>query len=161
VVKVKPSIQIERELVEPLTKFAVKADFQSLDTISEHVNRACRSQPSLSPSPKGDDFIHLVELAVSEICTNIIQHSYRMASGEIRGCVTSTADEIQIDLYDDGESFDLSSIPEPSAQAETLNEGGYGLHIVRQIMDEVAYRPNTPNGNHWQLIKKIATDSNE
>jgi serine phosphatase RsbU (regulator of sigma subunit)/anti-sigma regulatory factor (Ser/Thr protein kinase) len=161
VVKVKPSLPTERGSAEPLTKFAVKADLQSLDTISEHITRACRSQPGLSPSPQTDDFIYLVELAVSEICTNIIQHSYRMASGEIRGCVTSTADEIQIDLYDDGESFDPSSIPEPSAQAETLNEGGYGLHIVRQIMDEVIYRPNTPNGNHWQLIKKITTVSHK
>jgi len=100
----------------------------------------------------------LVELAVSEICTNIIQHAYRRAGGEIRGSLTRLPNGIQIDLYDDGESFDPSSVPEPATQANSLNEGGYGLHIVRQIMDRALYQANTPKGNHWRLIKFIPQD---
>ena len=97
-------------------------------------------------------------LSLDEICTNIIQHSYLMSSGEIRGSLTQLTNGIQIDLYDDGESFDPSSVPTPSPQFNTLNEGGYGLHIVRQIMDNVTYQASTPRGNHWRLIKYIPRD---
>ena len=65
---------------------------------------------------------------------------------------------IQIDLYDDGKSFDPDAVPTPSAQADALNEGGYGLHIVRQIMDSVQYQADTPKGNHWRLIKYIPSE---
>jgi anti-sigma regulatory factor (Ser/Thr protein kinase) len=81
-----------------------------------------------------------------------------MIGGEIRGSLTTMANGIQIDLYDDGESFDPTNVPEPSSQFDALNEGGYGLHIVRQIMDSVQYQANTPKGNHWRLIKYITQD---
>ena len=118
----------------------------------------CRSLPDLPSPPASDDFVYLVELAVSEICTNIIQHAYLVANGQIRGSLTPLANGIQIDLYDDGESFDPTTVPTPTTQVNNPNEGGYGLHIVRQIMDRVLYQANTPKGNHWRLIKYIAQD---
>lgn len=143
---------------EPAVEFAHPADLQVLDTISEQVTQVCRSLPDLPPHPASDDFVYLVELAVSEICTNIIQHAYLVANGQIRGSLTPLVNGIQIDLYDDGESFDPTAVPTPTTQVNNLNEGGYGLHIVRQIMDRVLYQANTPKGNHWRLIKYIAHD---
>jgi anti-sigma regulatory factor (Ser/Thr protein kinase) len=144
--------------LEPAIEIGVPADLQSLENISRQVTQVCRSLPDLPSPPTSDDFVYLVELAVSEICTNIIQHSYLMVGGEIRGSLTPLANGIQIDLYDDGESFDPANVPEPSSQFDSLNEGGYGLHIVRQIMDSVQYQPNTPKGNHWRLVKYLTQD---
>ncbi len=158
VMKVNPSATPQHPQLEPAVEFGVPADLQSLENISRQVTQVCRSLPDLPPSPISDDFVYLVELAVSEICTNIIQHSYLMVGGEIRGSLTPLANGIQIDLYDDGESFDPNNVPEPSSQFNALNEGGYGLHIVRQIMDSVQYQPNTSKGNHWRLIKYITQD---
>jgi serine phosphatase RsbU (regulator of sigma subunit)/anti-sigma regulatory factor (Ser/Thr protein kinase) len=158
VMKVNPSATSQHPQLEPAIEFGVPADLQSLENISRQVTQVCRSLPDLPPPPTSDDFVYLVELAVSEICTNIIQHSYLMVGGEIRGSLTSLANGIQIDLYDDGESFDPTNVPEPSSQFDSLNEGGYGLHIVRQIMDSVQYQPNTPKGNHWRLIKYLTRD---
>ena len=155
--RVKPSATPHPQL-KPAVDFALPADLQVLDRISEQVTQVCRSLPGLPAPPASDDFIYLVELAVSEICTNIIQHAYSMASGEIRGSLTPLANGIQIDLYDDGEGFDPSSVPPPSPQANVLNEGGYGLHIVRQIMDSAQYQAATPKGNHWRLIKYIPSE---
>ena len=155
--RVKSSIVPERDQGEPAIEFVFPADLQSLDHISEQVTRACRSLPSLPPSSTGDDFVYLVELAVSEICTNIIQHAYLVTGGEIRGRLTPLADGIQIDLYDDGDSFDPTTVPEPSPGAGSLTEGGYGLHIVRQIIDKVVYQAGTSNGNHWRLVKYTTT----
>jgi serine phosphatase RsbU (regulator of sigma subunit)/anti-sigma regulatory factor (Ser/Thr protein kinase) len=159
--RIKPSVVPESDQVTPAldaeaVEFSLPADLQSLDTISERVTQACRALPNLPTASAGDDFVYLVELAVSEICTNIIQHAYRMAGGEVRGRLTPLTAGIQVDLYDDGESFDPNAVPDPSYRAGPLKEGGYGLHIVRQIMDKVIYQAQTPNGNHWRLIKYTA-----
>jgi anti-sigma regulatory factor (Ser/Thr protein kinase) len=58
-----------------------------------------------------------------------------------------------MDFYDSGASFDPAVIPEPSANPHKLIEGGYGLHIVRQIMDVVTYDYDPERGNHWHLEK--------
>lgn len=156
--RVRPSAMPQAPQPAPTVDFAFPADLQVLESISEQVTEACRSLPSLPPPPASDDFVYLVELAVSEICTNIIQHAYLLTSGEIRGSLILLSDGIQIDLYDDGEGFDPDSIPTPSPELDTLNEGGYGLHIVRQIMDSVQYQADTPKGNHWRLIKYIPSE---
>jgi sigma-B regulation protein RsbU (phosphoserine phosphatase) len=154
--RLKPSAAPKYVQPHPVVEFVVPADLHALDTISHKVTQVCRSLPGLPPPPASDDFVYLVELAVSEICTNIIEHAYHMMSGEIRGSLTPLDNGIQIDLYDDGESFDPSVIPEPSPEPDEITEGGYGLHIVRQIMDVMLYQANTPKGNHWRLIKYIS-----
>jgi sigma-B regulation protein RsbU (phosphoserine phosphatase) len=99
----------------------------------------------------GGDFAYAMELAASEIVTNIIQHAYRFAPGELRGHITLLPDRVELDLYDDGTPFDISAVPEPSL--EEPHEGGYGLFIARQLADELAFVPATPDGNHWRLVK--------
>jgi serine phosphatase RsbU (regulator of sigma subunit)/anti-sigma regulatory factor (Ser/Thr protein kinase) len=156
--RVRPSATPQLPQPESAIDFALPANLQVLENISQQVTEACRSLPDLPPPPASDDFVYLVELAVSEICTNIIQHSYLMTRGEIRGRLTLLSNGIQIDLYDDGESFDPDAVPAPSPEPGTLNEGGYGLHIVRQIMDSVQYQADTPKGNHWRLVKYISSE---
>jgi phosphoserine phosphatase RsbU/P len=110
--------------------------------------------------PYGESFAYELELAVSEILTNIIQHAYRGACGEIRGEFRLEADRIQIDVYDRGVSFNLASVPhlaavpDPDRDVRRTSERGYGVHIVRQVMDEVDYWPSTEAGNHWRLVKR-------
>jgi serine phosphatase RsbU (regulator of sigma subunit)/anti-sigma regulatory factor (Ser/Thr protein kinase) len=156
--RVRPSAAPQPSHREPVVRFALPADLQVLENISQQVTQVCRSLPDLPPAPASDDYVYLVELAVSEICTNIIQHAYLTAGGEIRGSITALDNGVQIDLYDDGLSFDPDAVPAPSSQVEALNEGGYGLHIVRQIMDSVQYQADTPKGNHWRLIKYIPSE---
>jgi sigma-B regulation protein RsbU (phosphoserine phosphatase) len=164
--RVKPSATPQQPQLESAVRFVLPADLQILEEISQKVTQVCRSLPDLPPPPASDDFVYLVELAVSEICTNIIQHAYLMAGGEIRGSLTLLEDGIQIDLYDDGISFDPDAVPAASPEPDTLSEGGYGLHIVRQyglhivrqIMDNVHYQAGTSKGNHWRLIKYISSE---
>ena len=99
----------------------------------------------------GDDFAYQVELAASEIVTNIVEHSYAQSSGQLRGQVALLPGRLELDLYDRGESFDF---PEVTArEIDELQERGRGVEIVLQLMDEVSYRPSTPEGNHWRLVK--------
>lgn len=133
--------------------FIYPADMEYLSEISQEISATCRELPALPVSSRGDDFIYLIELAISEICTNIIKHAYAGQKGEINGRVTLLNNGVQLDFYDQGASFDPNSVPEPTPDPHNLSEGGYGLHIVRQIMDVVSYESKPDAGNHWHLIK--------
>lgn len=135
--------------------FKYKADTAYLTEISHQVTTVCRAIEGLPPTTKGDDFIYLVELAVSEICTNMIEHAYAGREGFITGQISLSTTGVQIDIYDQGDSFDPNAVPPPMSDPADPTEGGYGLHIVRQIMDVAEYQANTPHGNHWKLIKYI------
>jgi anti-sigma regulatory factor (Ser/Thr protein kinase) len=108
--------------------------------------------------PYGENFAYELELAVSEILTNIIQHAYQGKGGQIRGEFQLEADRIQIDVYDRGVPFDLADVPEvdpePPRDVRRTSDRGRGVHIVRQVMDEVDYWPSTEAGNHWRMVKR-------
>jgi serine/threonine-protein kinase RsbW len=57
-----------------------------------------------------------------------------------------------IDLHDSGYSFDLASVPEPNL--DEAHDHGYGLFLMRSLMDEVRYVPQ-PEGNQWSLVKHL------
>ena len=133
--------------------FSYPADIQYLTNISEEIISSCRQLPSLPAGPSADDFIYLIELAISEICTNVIKHAYADIEGEITGSITLLNNGVQLDFYDQGRSFDPNTVPQPNSDPHELAEGGYGLHIVRQIMDVVSYEHLPERGNHWHLIK--------
>jgi serine/threonine-protein kinase RsbW len=136
--------------------FTCPADVRYLGEISQKVTAACRQLPALPTSPNADDFIYQIELAISEICTNIIKHAYDNAGGQIQCEITLLNNGMQLDFYDNGKSFDPNAIPSPKSDPHRLEEGGYGLHIVRQIMDIVSYEHDREKGNnHWHLLKLL------
>lgn len=102
-----------------------------------------------------DELLYNVQLAVHEICTNIVEHAYSHANrGRIKITLTLSAHPRQfiVDLYDTGRCFDPAGVPSPD-----LDEGqihGYGLYLVRQLMDTVTYDPQSSN-NRWQLVKNL------
>ena len=133
--------------------FLYPAETDYLSQIPQDISAICRELPSLPAGSRGNDFIYLIELAISEICTNIVKHAYAKSKGEINGQVTLLNNGIQLDFYDRGAGFDPNTVPEPESDPNNLTEGGYGLHIVRQIMDVVSYTSEPEKGNHWHLIK--------
>lgn len=159
IVKMMPSTEVvipsHAANVIKTVDFAYPADIRYLIDISKEIINLCRQVPALPPGSGANDFIYLIELAISEICTNIIQHAYSGQKGRITGHITLLEDGVLLDFYDTGRSFDPNSIPEPKADPHHLVEGGYGLHIVRQIMDVVVYDQDTVRGNHWHLGKFV------
>jgi serine phosphatase RsbU (regulator of sigma subunit)/anti-sigma regulatory factor (Ser/Thr protein kinase) len=135
--------------------FSYPAEIHYLTDIAKQVKLVCRELPGLNNSFDTEDFIYLVELAISEICTNIIKHAYADRTGNLDGRITVLNNGIQLDFYDTGISFDPNTVPQPSADPDQLSEGGFGLHIVRQVMDVVSYEHHPKRGNHWYLLKLL------
>ncbi|GAB4445032.1 MAG: hypothetical protein Kow0031_27470 [Anaerolineae bacterium] len=139
--------------VVKMVEFNYPANMDYLRDISQEIVDTCRELSQLPSGSRGDDFIYLIELAISEICTNIVKHAYVESAGDISGRVTLLNNGVQLDFYDQGLGFDPNSVPDPRTDPNELKEGGYGLHIVRQIMDVVSYESSPSLGNHWHLIK--------
>ena len=96
-----------------------------------------------------------VQLAVHEICTNIVEHAY---AGQPEGRITITLALLIeprcliISLHDTGRSFDPAHVPAPNLKDGQV--GGYGLFLVRELMDDVSYQPQ-PGSNCWRLVKGL------
>ena len=105
-------------------------------------------------APIATDLPGALELAIHETCVNIVQHAYRGEHGSIQLEISIASDPLRlvVDLYDTGQSFDLSEVSEPPLDEPQVR--GYGLFLIRQLMDDVRYHANTER-NHWQLIKYL------
>lgn len=100
-----------------------------------------------------------IDLATQEICTNLIRHAYAGLDGtiEIEMWINSTAPQLVMRFWDQGYSFEPDEFTEPNL--DNLNESGYGLFLVRQLMDEVNYT-SADDSNHirkncWRLVKNL------
>lgn len=96
-----------------------------------------------------------VQLAVHEVCTNIIEHAYKYdTSKTVRvDMVLASMSTFVVQLYDtSGIRFDASDVDEPDVAG--LQEGGMGLMLVKKIMDDVAYTHEN-KVNCWRLTKQF------
>jgi anti-sigma regulatory factor (Ser/Thr protein kinase) len=112
------------------------------------------------------DLTYSLQLAVYEICANIVVHGYGICE-ETAGEPTPSVDgalsrinvvftvaqqplRLVIDLFDTGCSFDVTRVPEPDIAEPQAR--GYGLYLIRQLVDEAVYEVQE-NRNHWRLTK--------
>lgn len=90
-------------------------------------------------------------LAIDEACTNIIRHAYGHASKPVRLEMERLRDRVRFTLRDYGKTCPPSKIR--SRNLADVRPGGVGVHIIREIFDEVTYLP-MPRGTKLVLIKK-------
>lgn len=96
-----------------------------------------------------------VGLAAHEVCTNIMQHAYAEYPGRVEIVITlaPAPRRLIIEFQDTGRVFDLSSVREPDLDQAQIH--GYGLFLVRALVDELDYIPAAGN-NRWLLVKYLA-----
>lgn len=115
---------------------------------------ACVAAACDAQSPAGRALARDVELAVQEAGSNVVRHAYDgQPGGRIRMELTISAGGIVADLFDAGRPF-----VEPEAAAAAPGEArvhGYGLLLMRRLMDEVEYR-REGDRNHWRLRRSFA-----
>ncbi len=98
-----------------------------------------------------DKFLSVLELVVSEACTNAVQHS--SVSGEKGVIMQVSLDEEQIiiKVKDFNKPFDFDGIKEPDLNSHP--ENGYGIFLMRSFMDEMKYTHEL-GWNCITLVKK-------
>jgi len=92
-----------------------------------------------------------IELAVSEIGTNIIAYSGDGQPVRLRMVVDVRPESVAVTFTDDGHpaEVDLARITMP----DEASESGRGLALAHRVLDELSYTRD-PDGNHWTLIRR-------
>ncbi|MBX7450888.1 ATP-binding protein [Mycolicibacterium sp. 3033] len=96
-----------------------------------------------------------VELAVSEIASNIIEHAGDGKSVNLRMAVVVESDVVSVTFTDDGRPapVELTNFDMPDAMAER----GRGLSIAHRVLDELSYCRDK-KGNHWTLVRWLSEE---
>jgi len=96
-----------------------------------------------------------VQLAVEELCINIIQHGYQGAEGTILIAGNSAVDHVMITIVDNAPKFDPTMHPVPHFvdDLDKRSIGGLGIHLARSLIDEMKYEFKDGK-NRLTLIKK-------
>jgi serine/threonine-protein kinase RsbW len=94
-------------------------------------------------------------LAVDEAITNIIVHGYQNGSGEIEVCLSVAKNALTIGLNDRAPAYDPTDLPIPDTKAPLgmRKPGGMGVHMIRNLVDEVSYE-RTPDGWNKFILTK-------
>ena len=99
--------------------------------------------------------VNELKIAVDEVCANVIEHAYQGdTSGTIDVDIIIKSDQFTVRIRDEGISFDEDIYQEPDIFdfARQKKTGGFGVHIIKKLMDRVEYRTRG-NSNECCLIK--------
>ena len=100
----------------------------------------------------GEAVIFSVELALSEALTNVIRHAYGGDENqEVRLSLVIDDEKLSLTIRDFGKKFDPISYIPPDLDVPA--EGGYGVYLIHELMDQVIYDTSLPEGTRLSLIK--------
>ncbi|MDG5767472.1 ATP-binding protein [Balneolales bacterium ANBcel1] len=105
----------------------------------------------------GENDISDIQLAVDEACTNVIKHAYQWdATKEIIIRIAEHKNEFLISIFDNGKPFDPKAyrLPTTQDQLEQKKRSGYGILLIRKLMDNVEYRKRKSR-NEIRMTKKL------
>lgn len=94
-----------------------------------------------------------ITLALTEACTNVLDHSTAEDSYEVR--VTLDSDKCVITVSDTGEGFDHDREP---PRVDPMAESGRGIALMRDLMDKLDFTFFPDRGLTVQLEKLLDFD---
>jgi PAS domain S-box-containing protein len=117
----------------------------SLDEVPLRVAEACFSY--------GAAVARDLELVVSEMLSNIREHGYAESEGPVELELRCETRGVELVIREWGRTFDMSALsPPPLGTAE---EGGFGLFLIREVMEHFSYEPGGADGNLWIGFRSI------
>ena len=76
-----------------------------------------------------------MKLAVTEACSNSVRHAYEGAGGNVAVRFTLGADDIAIEVEDDGRGFELDTAE--VGPPDAAREDGMGLAIIKSLTEDL------------------------
>jgi serine phosphatase RsbU (regulator of sigma subunit)/anti-sigma regulatory factor (Ser/Thr protein kinase) len=108
------------------------------------------------PVPPPQEWRQEFSLGVTELASNIIRHAYAdMPGARLHGLLALHTGRVTVDTIDSGHPFEMTETPLLAIDPDNPPEGGYGLSILKSVMDVVRYRRLPPNRGHWHLEKRL------
>jgi anti-sigma regulatory factor (Ser/Thr protein kinase) len=100
---------------------------------------------------------YLVSLAIEELVTNCLKYAYDDSDSHTVDFVLGLRDgALTVEVIDDGRAFNPLEVPSPdlSVAMEDRPIGGLGIHLLRELADEVSYE-RRQGTNRLKLRKKL------
>jgi serine/threonine-protein kinase RsbW len=99
-------------------------------------------------------FLSVLELVVSEACTNAVKHGSKSdKKKDVIIQISLDEDAMVIKVKDFNEPFDFGNVRDPDLESHP--ESGYGIFLMRSFMDDVSY--NHKDG--WNCITMVKKKS--
>lgn len=87
-----------------------------------------------------DDIYSAIMLTVNEAASNAILHGNKLdPSKMVSVAISSTNEEVNITICDQGNGFNPDDLPDPLDEANLLKAGGRGIFIIRAYADDVQF----------------------
>ena len=135
-----------------MERIKVPAKIESLDTVYGFVSR------QLEPRNCAEKTLFQLRLAIEEIFVNIASYAYYPGEGKAEVCCEVLEDPLRVVIrfLDSGMPFDPLAREDADTSPEALvrREGGLGILLVKNTMDDVQYAYE--NGkNILTILKKL------
>ena len=98
-----------------------------------------------------------MNLALDELFTNIISYGFQDHQEHIiKVSISVEGDQLQMRIEDDGVPFNPleSEMPDIQCGIEECKIGGWGIHLIKKLMDDIQYQRVADN-NILVLRRKI------
>ncbi|HEU5239704.1 MAG TPA: ATP-binding protein [Pyrinomonadaceae bacterium] len=95
-----------------------------------------------------------VEMAVREAVTNAMVHgNHEDESKLVEVIFNCHANELEVEIWDQGEGFDPATVPDPTNAENLLKTSGRGIFLMRTFMDQIEW-VNRPEGGTMVRMSK-------
>lgn len=130
--------------------FNIISDYESVLEINQQIRKY------LAESSLEEHLCNAVEICLTEALNNVIKHSYGGDNSKaIDINVKKDPKSLEIEIIDTGSprtNLEIKDLDFDPNDIENLPEGGMGLFIIKQLMDELSY--NSKDGRNYFILKK-------
>ncbi len=133
-------------------KFIINSEYKNVNSVCFITKTFCEDHLI------SENCIREIELSLAEALNNIIKHAYKGEENNTIEIFIEIADrKLRIVLTDNG--IERSNLEKPTldfdpSDIDSLPEGGMGLFIIEQLMDETKYIRDG-NKNIFTMVKNI------
>ena len=131
----------------------------TLDSVLESVDKA--EEFVIQEAGKAgfdEDQQHQIGMAVRECTVNAVVHGNRYSTTKkVHLDIERSNGALTVIIGDEGDGFDLNSLPDPLAPENLLRQSGRGLLLIRTFMDDFDLHPRPGGGTEVRLVKHLAT----
>jgi len=97
-----------------------------------------------------------VEMAVREAVTNAMVHgNHEDESKSVEVIFNCHANELEVEVRDQGEGFDPATVPDPTNAENLLKTSGRGIFLMRTFMDQIEWVNRPEGGTMVRMTKRF------
>lgn len=123
-----------RKIMTKRIKIEIENDSHLLKEVSKELIN------TLKEKNVSEEVIFDVHVGFEEVLRNAMIHGNQSHPKKKVKIETEITDEwVMIIVEDEGEGFDLDSLPDPTVEENLLKESGRGVYLIGHLMDEVRY----------------------